>query len=341
MTKETKKRPHDKYKDPFEIHRLQFEANVKKMKIEKRLNVFNGNAINSGTTPATLKLSKEFRKQVLSDKTNVSYSNSTGSYRNEHLMMKPKVTISGMRNSIIAMHRKPSGNKISTQKCPTNKQDKISIFTLSSVIKNTKFSARMKYGCNDRLLEISKDIVKYTPFERIHATTGSILSQAHLYAKKLFEWFKINKFDYILVNKDVEALKTGYNNEKVRESIKIKNNCLDIKQNEGMVERLSKQRYIRHGQYKKSVNPNPTHIVETCKRIGKFMSTAKVKDIQTNETSVVLLLRTDIRFKVNANDLLVLMDKSCATQLIDNKKIPVYMNWQIYREKPIDIDFFG
>lgn len=342
MTNETKKRHYDKYRDPFEIHRLQSEANVKKMRMERRLNVFNGNAINSGTTPVTLKLSREFRKtHVLSDKTNMNSLNPSLRYRKENLIVKPKVTISGMRDSIIAMHRKPSGNKTSIQKCPPDNPNKISIFTLSSIIKNTKFTTNMKNGGNDRLLEIWKDIVKYTPFERINITKGSILLQAHLYAKRFVEWFKINKFDYILVDKDLEALRAIYNSEKVRASIKMKNTSVDSKQKEGMVDQLSKQRYIRHEQYKKASNPSPTHIVQTYKRVGKFMSTAKVKDIQTNETSVVLLLRTDIRFKVDTNDLLILMDKSCTTHLIDNKKIPVYMNWQIYRERPIDIDFFS
>lgn len=71
------------------------------------------------------------------------------------------------------------------------------------------------------------------------------------------------------------------------------------------------------------------------------MATASVKDIYTKKTCVVLLLRTDIRFKVNTNDMLVLMDKSRTTQIINNKEISVYMNWQIYKEKPIDIDFFS
>lgn len=342
MTNKSKKRHHDKYKDPFELHRLQCESNIKKMKMEKRLNVLNGNAINSGTTPATLTLSKTYRKRLaLSDKTNTNGLNQNAEYRNEKLMDKPKVTISGMRDSIIAMHRKPNSQKLSIQKASVNKPTKISIFALSSIIKCTKFTTHMKNGCNNRLLEISRDIIIYTPFESINISKDSILSQARLYVKSFIEWFKVNKFDYILVAKNLEDLKTNSESENLRANISREKTSALTNQDVGMVGQLSKQRYIRHDQRQNAANPNPTHIVQKYKKVGKFMATASVKDIYTKKTCVVLLLRTDIRFKVNTNEMLVLMDKSRTTQIINNKEIPVYMNWQIYKEKPIDIDFFS
>lgn len=342
MTNKSKKRHHDKYRDPFELHRLQCESNIKKMRMEKRLNVFNGNAINSGTTPATLQLSKTYRKRlVLSDKTNTNGLNQNAKYINEKLMDKPKVTISGMRDSIIAMHRKSNTQKLSFQKTSVNKPNKISIFALSSIIKSTKFTTHMKNGCTNRLLEISRDIIIYTPFESINKSKDSILSQARLYIKSFIEWFKINKFDYILVAKNLEGLKTNSETENLHANIPREKTSALTNQDVGMVGKISKQRYIRHDQRQNAANPNPTHIVQKYKKVGKFMATASVKDIYTKKTCVVLLLRTDIRFKVNTNDMLVLMDKSRTTQIINNKEIPVYMNWQIYKEKPIDIDFFS
>lgn len=342
MTNKSKKRHYDKYRDPFELHRLQSEANIKKMKMEKRLNVFNGNAIKSGTTLVTLKLAETYSKRlVLSDKTNTNCLNQNVKYRNEKLMNKPKVTISGMRDSIIAMHRKPNTQKLSIQKASINKSNKISIFSLSSIIKNTKFTTHMKNGCNNRLLEISRDIIIYIPFESTNTNKDSILSQARLYVKSFIEWFKINKFDYILVAKNLEALKTNSEAENFRACIPKEKFSVLSKKKVGMVGQISKQRYVRHDQRQKTANPKPTHIVQKYKKVGKFMATAAVKDIYTNKNSIVLLLRTDIRFKVNTNDMLVLIDKSRTTQFIDNKEIPVYMNWQIYKEKPIDIDFFS
>ena len=336
MTNKSNKRHNDKYRDPFELHKLQSEANIKKMKTEKRLNVFNKSTINSGTTPVTLKMPETNRgRLVLGDKTN----NPNSKHRNEKLKDKPKVKISDMRDSIIAMHRKPNAQKLDTLKSILSKPNKISIFALSSIIKSTKFTTNMKNGCNNRLIEISRDIIMYKPFESTNIKEDRILSQARSYVKNFIEWFKINKFDYILVAKNLEVLKTNFETKDLRVKIpKVKISELN-KQEVGMVKKISGQRYIRHDQ--KAGNPNPTHIVKKYKKVGKFMAAATVKDIATNKNCIVLLLRTDIRFNVNTNDLLVLVDKSRTTQLINNKEVPVYMNWQIYKEKPIDIDFFN
>lgn len=338
MTNTTTKRRHNKYQDVFEIHKIQSEANIKKMKMEKRLNVISGNAINSGTTPVTLKGTHIFRKRnVLQDKTNIPQKRIQNN-KNDMLAQK-STTISNMRDSIMALHRKPNPPTIGIPRPPQRNSSKISIFELTSIIRNTNFTRYVKQGFNNRYFEISRDILSYVPYGNTsHIHRKDLSLKIHTSMKCFVEWFKINRFDYLIIDKNIKELR---NQEEQRLSPNkiLVGDYLEKEKKEGIVQKLTRQRYTRN--FFKKDKPTPTHIIQETKNLSRFMLTAKVKDISKDISLVIILLKTDSRFDVRIGDLLVLTEKACYKQMIDQNEVSVYLSWHIYKEEPIDIDFFG
>lgn len=339
MFTDTNKRPNDNYQDPFEKHRLQCEANIKRMKKEKKLNVVSGKALNSGTTPTTLNHPEIFKKRILKDTTNMNNVRHKKDVPfHDDQVKNSNVTITSLRDSIMEMHRQPA-----IEKPLQNNPKKISIFELSSIIRNSSFTKYVKHGFNDRYLKITIELLNYIPHNNNNKRDrGSIVLQANEYMRNFIDWFKINKFDYLIVDK-MDTLRLRFDDKQnvIAQNQKDKGviEC-QYENDEKIVQKLSRQRYLRE-TYRNEMKPNPTHIVESYNKVGKFIISTKVKNIFTGKTEVVLLLQADVRFAVKKGNLLVLHQKSCYNQRINNKPTSVYVNWFIYKEKPLDIDFFN
>lgn len=142
------------------------------------------------------------------------------------------------------------------------------------------------------------------------------------------DWFKLNKFDYIIHDKNNQLKEKVLKGTITPKEIKSKPKDDDITKN------MHLQKYLRIELNKH--NLYPTHLILRCKKIGKFMYSAKVKLLTTKEITYCLLIASDTRYDLKDDSLLILDDNNSYLHQIGKSEVKVYNRWHVYTDKPID-----
>lgn len=351
-----KKKRKNEYQDPFEAYHIQREANRQRMIKEKRLNVIRGaSAVNSGTTPATL---------VGVDKLRFKKSRNVNSGNNS-----AKVSLSGLRGELMELHNKPIqpqtiNSSTKTRHSPDNKSGRdiskkrhnkpISILQLNSIINNATFtSGTVRNGFQNRYLKISKEILNPV-LRQLNRNSNISLNTFFKNITYILKWLKFNRFDYVIADRNINQYKvqiisnmyTPQNRPKILNVNELLNRFIEnnLKKKEGdkkrnMVEKFVQQKYFPPIQLKKN-HYIPTHMVESFKKIGSFMISVKVKNLDSKLSNIILLMRADIRFKIEREDFLLLKDSYMHYQEINGCKFPTYLTFQIFKKDAMDFNFF-
>ncbi|KAK6463193.1 hypothetical protein DFJ63DRAFT_334745 [Scheffersomyces coipomensis] len=102
---------------------------------------------------------------------------------------------------------------------------------------------------------------------------------------------------------------------------------------------MTKYNFITNSD--KPSHRQPTHMVKSVFRIGKFVDSTILVNLKTSEESQVLLLLTDNRFNVQVNDKLILNNDLMMKQMVNGKEVKIYKEWKILKSEFKDIDFFN
>lgn len=151
---------------------------------------------------------------------------------------------------------------------------------------------------------------------------------------EFINWFKNNKFDYILQNKNYEVpQQLNEDNPQVPATQKVsKQSSSDI------LTQLKREVYLRpEFRTDKSL---PSHTILYVKKIGRFMYFAHVKNILNKEVEKILLIATDLRFNLEKDALLVLLNKCSYSKRFNDKVLRVYLRWHVYRDEILDLKLF-
>ncbi|ODV80335.1 uncharacterized protein CANTADRAFT_233137 [Suhomyces tanzawaensis NRRL Y-17324] len=290
--------------DPFELYELQARANIKRMKLEKRLNSKQSQPPIKETQPNDFKQVRKPLQEIPNSLTNIVRNTK------ERDASGPKTNIS-MKNLIKNLHLQQSLGSQQTSRTPISK--------VISMTDSKGFIRTQRNGLNNRFSDISKSILNTLPTKGNEPT---MMNTA--FVKAFIEWFKINRYDYNITNPETENIRNRLINDSPQRT-------------------TSEQRTpVVTNQFKKIDEvSNPTHIVVESRMIGKFLYCAKLRCTRTGTGSTAILPRTDTRFEVHKDDLLVLPDRPSNNQNILGVVLPVFYQWKILHGKPMDVNFFA
>lgn len=366
--------------DAFELHRIQKEANIKRMKLEHRLNFPSastqmGNFMQrsrsepihktanidyrSLETLATREIGKSTKidpkslkppgRRQIHNRTplgrldiNIQTDQRNGTKRGG----------AEVRDLVMRLHRH---TQILTIKSPPVDKSKVSVPVSQLIPKLSRVSNFKRNGFNNRYLDITKEILHRLPQDATKDMQSPV-DQARMYIGTFIRWFKLHRYDYVVVDRDIANTrgKLSYTHETIKEdasqspSTLVKDNkeCDGVQESSITIKKSNSKIYDNtpgiSGNLDKQVSSEtePTHIALKATTIGKFLYSVKVTNIQTQISSVVMLAQTDVRFKIEENDLLVLPQGMISHQNIMGRQVAFYMKWQVLKESAIDINFF-
>ncbi|ODV66560.1 hypothetical protein HYPBUDRAFT_6958 [Hyphopichia burtonii NRRL Y-1933] len=236
-----------------------------------------------------------------------------------------------LKNQIMEFHKQPLPR--SAQNDVSSSSMGVKISTLSSVIKSSPAQNALvaAVGKNNGYFEITRDILNRVSYQNITIGT-KITDQASNFIRTFIEWYKANKYNFVVVQENINemVLKTHQHLSQAPESYANPYFAAPS----GILEMQAKHRPIESKNY-------PTHIVEKATSLGKYLVCAKVRCTKINKIENVFLANTDTRVHINANDLLVLKKDGSSQQVFNGKPVSVYLNWLVYKESPLSVDFFG
>ncbi|KAK6456306.1 uncharacterized protein RJT20DRAFT_43602 [Scheffersomyces xylosifermentans] len=326
MTRNYKKRF---VEDPFELHRTQSEANIKRMKKEKRLVIASGSSQTThngsrrplGDIPVNISRSQiniGDKKQPIVNNVHMQRqsvpTNQHGAPRHE------------LKKLLLNVHRR---------KLPIRLPEadiSIPISKLKPTYRSLDLSVNARLGLN-RYSQITNEMLhvmnNMPSRQKFH-----FLQQSQRHLRGFIEWFKNNRYDYIAESKDIPDISEQFGtqqlipdtNTMIHKKVQPSSLTPFKSPNEGIATQLAHSRYV------KKPNVRPTHVIESSSRIGKFIDSALVKDLKTDEKYVILLLRTDLRFKISKNDRLVLGQHSVHSHIVNGKSLQIYSRWEIIKE---------
>ena len=364
--------------DAFELHRIQKEANIKRMKFEQRLN-FPSARTQMGD------ITQRSRSEPIHKTVNIDYRSldTLASKRKvtkiDHRSLKPAVrreyhrrtpfgsldiniqtdqrdgTKRGgaeVRDLVMKLHRH---THIPTTKSPPVDTSKVSVPVSQLIPKFSRVSDFKRNGFNNRYLDITKEILHRLPQDATKDMQSPV-DQARIYIGTFVRWFKFHRYDYVVVDRDIANTRgrLSYTRETLKEDALQSSSTLfkDNKECDGVQDssitikntnsKIHENPQGISGNFDKEVSSEtePTHIALKATTIGKFLYSVKVKNIQTQISSVVMLTQTDVRFVIEENDLLILPQGMISLQNIMGRQVAFYMKWQVLRESAIDINFF-
>lgn len=179
-----------------------------------------------------------------------------------------------------------------------------------------------------------------------------ILQQLCTWIVRVIDWFKNNRFDYIITNKNLDQIKEAVNSELMAPEMKpnldilletLIENSKNSKEEEenGILLSLLKLKYLPSQSRRKRTDLLPTCIVENTKKVGIYMIYASVKDLKSKKSLDVILMKADNRVELEIGDLLVLPRISSSKICIKEIMVPVYSTFQLYQKRSLDADFYG
>lgn len=289
--------------DAFELHRIQKEANRKRIRKDQHLNVY-ADPLKRATNP-------EFPKISSSDLSNRNKAAKNQGTPYKRVPLGRIDTNSGgskqVRDMVMKLHRQ-------TQAIP-RPREKTSVPISQLIPKLDRVSEFKRNGYNNRYLQITKDILQHLPQE----SGPSPVDQATKYIGTFVNWFKLHRYDYVVVNKDIEGISLDSQTSKPKEV--------------SLTHPIS-------GKLDTVTTTAPTHVALSSTMIGKFLLSVQVKSIHSESICIVMLAQTDIRFSVENNDLLILPPEMMCYRVIMGRRVAFCMKWQVIKKSAIDIDFF-
>lgn len=314
--------------DSFERFKVQAETR------RKRLRNNNGDP-KSGFSQLKDPLRLGHPRHPLSDRTNIT---------NKPPQPKP-VKISNIRSALVSLHKDigaQSDPTRSNQHNNTNDSNLINILQLSQTM---KMNSKKVYKSYNVLYDYLVSELGKFPKPCLNDLDELICLQTFKSFITFATWFKHNKFEYVLVDKD-SSMKNSFMSKisnLLESSCEFKPDTIDgspILDKESINQKLIRCNYIRPQFRKNNWPPPPTHLITSWHKIGIFLISANVKDLETNDSSQVLLTLTDMKIPIEKDCLVVLNDEVRYDHMINDKVLPMYLNWHVYKEGPSNSDFF-
>lgn len=322
--------------DPFEIFKQNAESNRKRILKNKK----NGDVLKTRSSSSPL-----------SDKTNTYRNRLTHTHKEDSSKLKrtqshDKVSkpINAPKASISQLSRVFLQSRQAEQRSdPTPDAANNSINQLSKLMRVTSKPNTGNYvGVNSRFRSI---LTEFKKIDLERTSVGDNLNLDSLYVLATFvNWFKNNKFDYILFDKNNELTKKYYSQLQRQMDTKdlgARNMITTLPKqphNNDMLLTLTSNKYLRP-EFRSS-KLLPTHLIQQVNRVGRFLYSAKVISLNSLKSQVCLLMATDIRFELIPNTLLVLDNTNSCYQKINEEFLKIYLHWHVYSNKPIDVNFF-
>ena len=360
----TGKKRKKEYVDPFKAFELEREANAQRLLKDRKLVVIKGaTAANSGTTPETLigeeklkfKKSTSLRKQQ--PQLQHAQSVESGPLGSKSVTHGNKTAFSSIRESIMTLQGSRDTSRVSRapfsgahvsecvkpRRTPTGEKEKtrIGVQKLGSLIRESEFSK----AASKRGLHVGADHTFDNLLLHLSFSETQLLTKFQVYSDiyRLLAWFKNSRFELINTHDNIDELRDAALYKLMQPALKprletsLKNLLAKATEKKtdnaenGIISSVINMRYVPKDLRRNKIETPPTHIVESAKRVGIYMVGAKVKDVQTKESTTVLLMRPGSRITLVNGDLLSLPDEPNNSQLINKKRVPVYLTFQLFR----------
>lgn len=289
--------------DPFEA--FSKRASDKRMEMAKtrKLRVISGNALGSGTTPATLQNPVEFKKRrILSDITNrdtISPSPTNG-IRSSFQKME-------VRKSVLALHNTNLGMK----KVSEVSTDKVSVFHLSKLLAANSQNLTAENITQTNLLQ---QYLRHRSFS-VPFSQQAGLSQQIYYHLKYFMYLK-----KICLQYDTHSVIGTF----VQDEFDVEY------ENTGRAERIF--RILKSKACKATKQDSYSSKIwriDDAVRIGDCMLSVKVVEQESSDREVVILGPSASQRLIQKNDKLLLNDRNCLIQKFNGKEVKVFMKWHL------------
>lgn len=355
----------------FEISKRTKQTNV-------RIHRETG-AAESTTAPSTLMFSRNsknglismkskgalLRRPALQDKTSI---NNTGSRFGMGMSNSSKqnayTPANKFKNEIMNLHRmnsrsqrckvsfesKSQTTQANTLDSPTSTKKVLA--SLGSSAKKLQLSQLQKTqvaGNREGFNEVTDEILNKFSFTNTN-NLDNISMQAISYIREFIEWFKANRFDFVVVDSRSKVFEIKVNNHFESEATKREVSDKVIGQKDLITpyevgEKVLSSKILSILTHKghdatKLKASHPTHMVDKSTKVGKFLVSATVRNIKTKQSLIIFLLRTDVRIDIKPNNLLSLNEDLASSLFINGEYIQVYTKWLIYKDQPVGIEFF-
>lgn len=286
--------------DEFERYKARTALLRRQMIKEKRLNVFSKKDLQSGNKNMEMRIplmDRTNRKRIKGDQKDNSITSSDIT-SNLFTRRTPNVSIQKNRSySILELKKLTSG-----------------------------FKPKALFGVSNRFLNFHKefDTIKLSHIRVEHIQTFQVFSSILTFVS----WFKLNKFDYIIHDKNNQLKQNVLKRLVTPHRTKLKPKDDDITKN------MFLQKYIRIEYNKDSLSPS--HLIIRCKKVGKFMYSVRLKSLIDQEITYCLLIASDTRYDLKNDSLIILDDNHSYLHNIGKSTVKVYSRWHVYTDRPID-----
>ncbi|CUM63053.1 uncharacterized protein PRCAT00000616001 [Priceomyces carsonii] len=332
--------------DSFELHKLQTDANIKRMKKEKRLKVNHGKAGLIQTSRNNMNIfkknilrSENRRSQILKDKTNQMNFGTMDTLKSLHDHTN-RSNLQSTNLKITNYGKENEQDRFESDKDDFKSMRHFRIFDVFDQIRKNKSYTIYQTTSNNKYQKITEEIIDKLPLK--YDLNGVILPSVLHYVRKFIEWFKLNKYDYIIYKKDLQNLTGPSIRNKPREirDLKIDDNSQNPGHRPpfenhmpGLARALNSTRY--RSQDSTIGDIEPSHMIEYTSKIGKFINFAKVRDLRTEISHLAFFIRADIRFDLEKHDLIILQRKPIRFRFTNGNEISLYMTWKIFRDETL------
>lgn len=281
--------------DSFERYKYETERLRKRMQKDRRLVVDNSDSGN-------------IKRKPLSDISNRSVRH--GNHPGENVISK---------QHLFQLHKQVNKPRHATPRFSYSIADFVNVHKPSQ--EDTKV-----FGVSNRFRKFETEFKSIDP---------SYLSNEEIELLRVFysiwgfvRWFKINKFDYIIHDPNNELKRRILNNVCTPSTLHPPSNTKS-----SLNSICETYKYVRPEFLKNELEVKPTHLILKVQRIGKFMYSAELSSLATNNSCIVLLIAADTRFSLTNDSLIALNENDCYL----HNTLSVYTRWYIYTDTLLDI----
>lgn len=245
-----------------------------------------------------------------------------------------RVSLSQLNHTLLELHHKTDRAPLAVSAASDSK---ITILQLGSMIKDSRFCPRANQVNAQRYYLLSSLVRASQSLQPSSASWVGAFT-------KLVEWFRINRFDYVIRYTDVLHIR---HNVMSALMVPLRRPRLDAMldnlvggteaqkapdSNASILSSLYSQQHSLWEEHQAETEPHPTHIVEHAKRIGVFMVLVECKNLATKLNSTVLLANCDDKVSLQPQDLIVLPKSPVKYHVMGSGRTPFYMTFRVLRE---------
>jgi hypothetical protein len=287
--------------DPFEQYEHDREANLQRMRREKRLNVVRGSVHLPPATPRT----KRPRRIPLVDKTNEANSNTT----------EPN-----FKEAVMHFHR--------TLKRAQQADNAVSLLDLVKQSRSKFRVSKERLPTFRSYDEISRALTSHTP-------TNELSSQVKNMFQNYIGWFADNRFEFQL-SQPPAAEQIGTTSRTSEKSPELENHSKEPQNPNApsILQLLLKKRYVpSHLLRQPKSLPAAAQKLESFNRIGQFLISATICHLESSRTETVLLAAPSLTIDLEVGVLLALPKFPDTSVTLAGSNVAVYTTWHVYSTK--------